>query len=164
MNAHQLTLLSKQLQRKDMKLNKISVAKILYGFRTQSDKPEHMKKILKVLTQKISGDSYMLLDGQGVGNSLYGLQNMTGESTELRALLSELRHHVKHCTRELKSQEIGNALYGLHNMSSDIKEVRDILHSLADRVLKCPEELSAQTVGNSVYSLQHMDSEHVEVT
>lgn len=163
LDAKQLTALANRLKRKNTKLNKLMLSKMLYGFRTQDDKPAYVKNFLKVLTQKVIAENNFILDGQGVGNSLYGLQRMSCESSELKALLCELRHHVEHCTSELKSQEIGNALYGLQNMSSDSKEVRGLLNALADRVKSCPEQLSAQTIGNSLYSLRHMDSSHVEV-
>jgi hypothetical protein len=163
LNSSQLGLMSSRLKQKQMKLNKMIVSKILYGFLTQSDEEASVREFLHVLTQKLIGSNRLILDGQGVGNSLYGLQRMTSQSTEVQALLSELRHHVEHCARELKSQELGNALYGLQNMSSDSKEVRGLLVSLANRVQKCPEEFNAQAIGSSLFGLQNMDSSHLEV-
>ena len=163
LDANKLDLMTQRLRRKNVTLNKLIVSKMLYGFRTQSDRDNHVKKFLKVLTQKVIASEMVILDGQGVGNSLYGLQRMTCESVEVKGLISELRHHVEHCTNNLKSQEIGNALYGLQNMSSETIEVKRLVSVLADRIQSCREQLNAQSIGNSIYGLQKMDSYSPEV-
>jgi hypothetical protein len=59
------------------------------------------------------------------GNGLYGLQDMSSNSSEIRDLLSSLAIKVRSCKEELSAQGVGNALYGMQGMSSDCSEVRD---------------------------------------
>lgn len=164
LSADQIVLMTPRLQRKQLKLSHRIVAKILYGFRTQSESDRRVLAFLGVLTRKIISTERLVLDAQGVGSCLFGLQGMAGKSSKVRALVSELRHHVDHGPGEMKSQELGNALYGLQNMTSDSAEVRQLLHSLTRRLLACPEELSPQAIGNSFYGLKCMDSSCVEVS
>lgn len=164
LSANHLNMLGKRISQKSVILNKLVFSKMIYGFRNQCESQDHVKKFLKILTKKVfSSSNRVVLDGQGVGNCLYGLQRMTCESDEVKGLVKELMHHVQHCTSQLKSQEVGNALYGLQNMSSAHREVRGLLLALARRVSGCNEALSAQAIGNSLYGLKNMDSTCLEV-
>jgi hypothetical protein len=51
-----------------------------------------------------------------VGNSLYGLQGMSSDSSEVRAMLSALVPKVESCREALDAQHVGNSLYGLQGM------------------------------------------------
>jgi hypothetical protein len=72
------------------------------------------------------------LDGQEVGNALYGLQCMRSDSAEVRSLVSALAPKVASCSESLDGQAVGNALYGLQGMRSDSAEVRSLMIALKD--------------------------------
>ena len=99
------------------------------------------------------------LKAQNVGNALYGLQGMSSEVAEVRAMLAALVPQVKACKEEFKAQNVGNTLYGLQGMSIEVSEVQAMLAALVPQVKACKEEFSAQEVGNALYGLQGMSSE-----
>jgi hypothetical protein len=92
-----------------------------------------------------------------VGNALYGLQGMSSDSSEVRAIVSALALKVQGCRGELNGQNVGNALYGLQGMSSDSSEVLAIVSALASKVQGCREQLNGQEVGNALYGLQGIE-------
>ena len=72
--------------------------------------------MLTALTAKLS-DSTAELGGQAVGNALFGLQRMSSDVPEVRAMLTALTAKIQGSTAELDGQAIGNALFGLQSMT-----------------------------------------------
>ncbi|KAK3271686.1 hypothetical protein CYMTET_19982, partial [Cymbomonas tetramitiformis] len=94
--------------------------------------------------------------------ALYGLQSMSSNEPEVKALLQALAPKVTGCKEELSAQAVGNALYGLQSMSSNEPEVKALLQVLAPKVKGCKEQLDAQAVSNALYGLQSMSSNEPE--
>ena len=72
------------------------------------------------------------LNGQGVGNALYGLQSLD-DSKDVRELVAILASKVQNCRGKLNSQSVGNALYGLQGLT-DSEEARQMVAALAPKV------------------------------
>ena len=121
-----------------------------------------MRALLSALTPKVA-TAREDLNGQALGNSLYGLQGMSSREQEVRTLLTVLAQKVIHTREALKAQEVGNALYGLKRMSSDVFEVRQLIDALVPKVANSPEILDAQAIGNSFYGMQNMHADNPAV-
>ena len=78
------------------------------------------------------------LDAQAVGNALYGMQGLSSDSVEVRALISALVPKVQSCAVSLDAQAVGNALYGLRFLFSldTVDAVTDALYSSLDNIVK----------------------------
>jgi hypothetical protein len=116
------------------------------------EKEEEVKRVAVAMTAKVQG-STAELNGQYVGNALYGLQRMFSDSPELQALLSALTAKIQGSTAVLDRQTICNALYGLQRMSSDSPEVRALLSALTAKIRDNTVELDRQAAGNALYGL-----------
>jgi hypothetical protein len=99
-------------------------------------------------------------NAQNVGNCLYGMQGMSSDCFEVRALLSALLPKVEACKMALRAQEVGIGLYGMQGMEvgdcfydNDGAEVRAILTAMVPKVDSCREALDAQAVGNALYDM-----------
>ena len=128
----------------------------LYGLKDFTSSSKEMKGLLRALTAKIRG-SPTLLDGQAIGNCLYGLQNMCdaeGESVvrQLRAVLVERISASQ--TARLSAQHVGNALLGCKN----IDRAAELLQALNPLVESCTEPLNPQEMSNALYGLKSMSS------
>ncbi|WP_131781894.1 hypothetical protein [Legionella gresilensis] len=116
-----------------------------------------VQAVLIALTSKINA-STVELDGQNIGNSLYGLQNMDAKSDAVQALLFALTNKVRASHAKLNSQELGNALYGLQNMDAKSDAVQALLFALTHKVTASNAKLNSQELGNALYGLQNMDA------
>jgi len=105
------------------------------------------------------------LIGQHVGNSLYGLQNMSAEHSETRALLSALIPLLKTTEAEesILPRNVDNAIFGLKNMSSNHREVRKVLSLLDIKIHSCSQQWGCENIARAMYGLQNMSSGHAEV-
>ena len=123
---------------------------------------KEVRDVLSALAIKIK-ESYCELNSQAIGNTLYGLKNMSSRSEAVKAVLSALATKIEKSTCELNNRNIGNALYGLQNMDSSAKEVKAVLSALATKIEESDCELDGQDIGNALYGLQNMDSSTKEV-
>ena len=82
-----------------------------------------------------------------ISRMLYGLQNLSSDSPEVRDMLPLLVNVVNNCDKNFTAQAVGNALYGLQGMNSEHPQVRSLLVVLTDKVNACDEPLTAQHVG-----------------
>ena len=73
------------------------------------------------------------LNAEQIGYGLYGLQNMSSDSVEVRELLVVLTDKIRKSEAELNAEQIGYGLYGLQNMSSNSVEVRELLVVLINK-------------------------------
>ena len=155
----QLTQFEQLLSEAPKPLDMVSFSKCLYSFRIY--KSVDVNKIILNLARQCS-KLKQSFGSQAVGNTLYGLQNMSCDSSEVRALLKELTKKIAECTEPLRAQHVGNSLYGLQNMTSDSSEVRALLKELTKKIAECAEPLREQAVGNSLNGLQNMNSDSSE--
>ena len=114
--------------------------------------------LLKALTTKIH-NSNAILNGQAIGNALYGLKNMNSDSETVKALLRELTTKIHNSNAILNEQAIGIALYGLQNMNSDSETVKNLLRELTTKIHNSNVILSGQEISNALYGLQNMNSD-----
>ena len=77
-----------------------------------SGKEVEVRELLGALSSKIS-ESKEMLDGQEIGNALYGLQGMSSEEVEVREVLRALSSKILESKEMLGWRSIGYALYGL---------------------------------------------------
>ena len=152
-DAVELSRVEQLLSEATEPLNIISFSKFLYSLRIYEF--NEVKNILPLLSNRCS-KLKQSFDAQAVGNTLYGLQNMSSDSSEVRAVLRELGKKIAECTEPLDAQAVGNALYGLQNMNSDSSEVRAVLRELGKKIAECTEPLSAQAVGNAFTGIQQL--------
>lgn len=112
-----------------------------------------------------------LIDGQCMGNMLYGLHSMSSRHNGVRNVLSAIAKKLEESASEvlmLRGQAIGNALYGLQGMKSSEVEVRrlvTVMNGLIHREMAAGEVyLTGQEIGNALYGLQNMDNREFEVS
>ncbi|RYY81958.1 hypothetical protein EON63_14350 [archaeon] len=95
------------------------------------------------------------MNGQALGNSLYGLQNMHSKEPEVRSLL-QVSMTVNTCPYRIISYQI---LHKHHTHHISIYHIK----VLASKVARTWEDLKAQEIGNALYGLKRMSSEVPEV-
>ena len=82
-----------------------------------------------------------------------GLQQMTSESNEVKALLSSLLKKVNGSSDDYTSQHIGMCFYGLQNMKNT-KNVEKVLYFLNNRVERTTHSLEFNNIVNAIYGLK----------
>ena len=122
-----------------------------------------LKGVVAELLIKSSLERKVPFTAIDISRMLYGLQNLSSDTTEVRDMLPVLVNVVNNCDKNFTAQAVGNALYGLQGMNSEHPQVRSLLVVLTDKVNACDEPLTAQNVSNALYGLQGMSSEHREV-
>ena len=158
LRINDLEKITAELNKNTEKVTIIALSRCIYGLKSiEKNSQQDFLPLIAALTSKVRA-SRDRLDAQGIGNMLYGLQNLRSETREVLLLVSALVGGIQLCQELLSAQEVGNALYGLQNMSSNEKEVLQLLSVLASKVQSCQEPLSAQAVGNALYGLQNMSS------
>ena len=95
---------------------------------------------------------------------LYGLQGMSSDCSEVRALLRELPRLVKTCTEQFTAQEISNMLYGLQRLHLDAPEVSALIDALLPHINSSMEALHPQHVSNALYGISGLFDESVPST
>eukprot|EP01041_Mallomonas_annulata_P005883 gene5883-11881_t len=121
--------------------------------------------MLKSLSQLIE-TSTCELSIQELSTAFYGLQQMTGDSQEVRQLLSTLTDKLESSSSdvELTGVYVGMILYGLQGMSNQYDEVRNLLQILTLKIRCTRFEFKAQqSIGMALYGLQGMSSENEEL-
>jgi hypothetical protein len=103
------------------------------------------------------------LDSKGISNALYGLQSMSSNEPQIKALLAALANSIKKSESSLSGQGIGDSLFGLTGMSTDCPELRALLSALCERIDAKVGKLDSQEIGNALYGLQGMSSDHNEL-
>ena len=92
-----------------------------------------------------------VLDPQGVGNSVYGLQRLSSSMGEVRELVTSLSKNIAKGSGSLTTQQQSNCCYGLQRMNSDEPEVRYLVKVLVHRIsqshTKKGDAFSAQAFG-----------------
>lgn len=149
-----------------------SVASAVYGMRGLSADASSVRRLLSALTAALRASyAYDSLDGQNIGNLLFGLQNMTARSVQVRRLLGTVAEGISQSNCSINAQVVGNSLYGMQGLSSDVAEVRKVLRALSAKIRlmrigdeSCPENIfTGQNIGNSLWGLRNMSSDHQEV-
>src|SRR3990167_7309639 len=93
-------------------------------------------------------------------NLTYGLQNMSAESNEVKALLSDLTTKIVISKALLSGQNMANSIYGLQNMSTESAQVKALLSALTTKIRISKESLTAQAIGNLFYGFRKMRLQH----
>jgi hypothetical protein len=101
--------------------------------------------------------------GQEIGNSLWGLRNMTADHPEIRHILRSLAVRIRQSPALMNGQNIGNALYGIHAMDDEYEEVREVLCALAYKIVASDSPLSSLDVGMALYGVSSKDHSSAEV-
>ncbi len=111
---------------------------------------------------KISSERYL-------GCGMYGLQNMSNDYAEVRAILRVISKALSSYSGRLSARALATTLYGLKNMnnnSNNSKEVLNILYALSKRIDKSMNALSGysgQHVAMMCQGFQSMNSQSKEV-
>eukprot|EP01041_Mallomonas_annulata_P003888 gene3888-7760_t len=98
-------------------------------------------------------------------SAFFGLQFMSGDSQEVRQLLSALSHklEVNSSNVELTDKSVCMILYGLQGMSAQYEEVRNLLQIFTLKVQCSSIQFESQSLGMALHALQGMNSEFEEV-
>jgi uncharacterized protein YukE len=94
------------------------------------------------------------MDPKAIGNGIYGLQSLSSDVPQVRALLGVLAERIRESKCRLGGQGIADALFGLSNMRTDCSELRALLSALADKIDSKSGKLDAQEISNALYGLQ----------
>ena len=94
--------------------------------------------------------------------AMYGLQNMSSDSSEVLGLLRALLPCIS-APVVYGSQHVGNVLYGLQGMRSDSAEMKSLLLAIIPKIRSCEESLSEQELGNALYGFKSMSGDCSEV-
>ena len=86
------------------------------------------------------------LDGQAVGNALYGLKCMSSEEEQVRNMLASITIQIAKCKESLRVSEKAMALFGLQNMSSEHVEVLELLKVLTKQFYPSSATMSSSSV------------------
>ena len=102
------------------------------------------------------------LDGQAIGNILYGMKCMTSEHKVVRDVLKALVRGLVSDEKILgmSAQEISNAMYGMQCMEITDVEVQMTLKFLRRQLLACKHDFSGQAVSNMIFGLQNKNCNH----
>ena len=103
------------------------------------------------------------MEGQNIGNALYGLRYMNSDCVEVKEILEALSPLIEKSPEIMNGQALGNSLYGLQGMHSKEPEVRNLLRILAKKIMDTSHKLKAQEIGNSLYGMKRMSSDVPEV-
>jgi hypothetical protein len=102
------------------------------------------------------------LDGQAIGNAVYGIQSI-GDAAEVQQLLEALVFHLDRVRNPLTAQEVRNALYGLKSQFGSTLGVRRFCSSMAVQMKRCVDEFRPQDIANALVGLRWLgDSKEVQ--
>lgn len=173
------------IARPHCKFDEQSIGSSLYAMQHYDCSDESLRPYLDVIGVKldklISSSSHVLhLNGQALGNAIYGMNKWTGNNPESQRILSALSMLIEKSIEARKleglppismnAQEMGTALWGLQSMSSSSPLVKRLVSALADCVhfvppLECGgrNQLRSQNIGMALYGLQGLSSDEEEV-
>lgn len=139
-----------------------NISMIIIGLQRNNLQNEFSREFVSVLSSIVKKRT-ITFGSQAIGNSMYGLKEMSSDIPEVRVLVSALTAAVQSSTDVLSAQETCNAFYGLQGMCSDYVEVRNLLCALLPKIKNCSENFDSQHIGNTLYGLQEMSSRYPEV-
>ena len=122
------------LVNKELKpIKMIPLCQMFHSLNAYDDNNNRILSLMKILTLKLN-NLQNSVSAQGIGNILYGLQNMSSNNEGVQGILQAMIPHIKSCKDMFTSQGIGNALYGLQNMNSNNVEVQGILQAMQPHI------------------------------
>jgi hypothetical protein len=114
-----------------------------------------------VLQGKVPQRSHSL-DGQAIGNAVYGIQSI-GDAAEVQQLLEALAFHLDRVRDPLTAQQVVNALYGLQSQCGSTPGVRRFCASMAVQMKRCVDDLRPQFIADVLFGLRRLgDSSEVQ--
>jgi hypothetical protein len=129
------------------------ISTFVYGIRSLECIEKIDGELIKFGSKKIL-ESPVQLSSRAIGNALYGLQEITSDTSGAIELCAALATKISLFNGDLNGQDIGIGLYGLQGMSADSPEVRRLVAVLAEKISKSESELDAQALSNALYGLQ----------
>eukprot|EP01036_Dinobryon_divergens_P029292 gene29292-38364_t len=109
------------------------------------------------------------MTSQGLGSCFMGVQNLCGESNQMKRLLPFLASCIPLCSNEIDSQAVANILLGLKSCTSNSEEARLVLHTLTrqlyhDRLwTKTLPKIKSKEISMCMWGLQGMSIDLPEV-
>lgn len=176
------------LERRAVVFDGQSIASSLYSLHPYSFSEQQVgssfERYLGVLADKIDeakARGELNLNGQAVGNALYGLQKCKGNTPASQRVINSLALAMDASLARrspqwqpsqvalLSAQELGNSLWGLQSLSSDNPAALQLVSALANYCAYQPSDqrpagkMSSQNVGMALYGLKGMSSEQEPV-
>jgi hypothetical protein len=100
-----------------------------------------------------------VFSGRTVANCLYGLQNMSAASPEVRQLLGLLALHLDHQATDFTGQHLSMSFYGLQHMQvSSSRELEEFLWALLWCVRETNHPMNTLNTAMSVFGLKSMSA------
>ena len=134
---------------------------------------ENNQEILKSSSQKLNSFTRLpilqISSERYLGCGMYGLQNMSNDCAEVRAILRVITKALSSYSGRLSARALATTLFGLKSMnnnSNNSKEVLNILYALTHRIDKSMNALrgySGQHVAMMCQGFQNMNSQSKEV-
>ena len=96
-----------------------------------------------------------------ISTALIGLQGLSSEREEVRALISALLPKIEECSQGFEEYPEGiELLVGLQGLNSDHEEVRRLLRLLLWKFMSCREEISTENAKAGLTALSKMNSRY----
>lgn len=161
----QLHVISKSLSTIACESKVEDIGQLLYGLHLYDDKQSDILAIVDV-----SNAHLKRLDTQGVAlsaraieNAMYGLRNMTSESSSVLGLLETVSVMIGGCTEVFSSTQVSNSLNGLRCMRGDSAPVKELVHALSLKMKGMHMAMNSREVGNALHGLRGIDNSSLGV-
>jgi len=154
------------------------IASACFGMKSLSDSPE-VRSVIQALAVKVEqlndmretrqrlaempslhralhphmSNQHFALDGWGVSNALYGLQNLV-DTPQVRRLIGAIAVQLENLAEPMKAQEVTQAFYGLRSFHGSPTEIRRLLEALAVQLDACTEMFLPRHIAVSLYGLR----------
>eukprot|EP01038_Epipyxis_sp_PR26KG_P014840 gene14840-19946_t len=152
------------IRKNKQKFTSQDITRLLYSLKVSSFQNTVKLEQLLLFITKITLECSDEFNAQEIGNSLYGLQKISGNSEGLKSLLKVLATKIDQSNVIMTGQELSNAFYGLRRLSSsEVPEVLLILTSLARKIEESDSNsYNSLQISNILNGLQGMSSSHKE--
>lgn len=118
--------IAEKVKRSKTPLRSQHISKALMGFRCFDAESPEVKSLVKQMTIRIKESDRTKMTAQAIADSLYGLQGMTSNVTEVQSLLGELAKKIAITAAELSPTQVGRALGGLQGISNEVSIFAEI--------------------------------------
>ncbi|MCD6026418.1 MAG: hypothetical protein K0R08_937 [Solimicrobium sp.] len=130
----------------------VDLARVLYSFKQFSGRTDGISEFLSYIAELLGNEQKPMLDPRGIGNALYGLQNLASNSGTEKILVAIAAHIDK--GSQLSPRNISNALYGLQKLTPSAGTEK-ILIAIAAHIDKAGQ-FNVQNINNALYGLQKL--------
>ena len=147
-------------------LNSQELSNTLYGMRKLSSNSIASLNLLDSIRIILEKSPNIILNQQGFGNSLNGLQGMSSDEEIVRTFITTLTPLIENADLKsipLTDRSICGALMGLRSFSSTHKEVRSVISIISAKFQESNVCLTNNHISHALSSLKNLDNKSREV-